>query len=353
MARSRRLARAAALALVLIACGTKAPVKAVPAPAAADTAPRAPLDYVPAGGLHWLCVARPQRIFSDFALRKLVLQVFEQDRLDAFAQVSGIDLRLVEAGAIAGYDLGTLYVAALPAPDGGFARARFQDRLSSGAVVKHPRPTLYRIAGTRAGTPRSLLSVNDRLLAFATGDPSLSRIAEAYAERRLKSPTALRGAALSTLPNAPEDALAVVYFPGPFSGEWAGAARGLLGSALALSVVVEASSGTTLVITVTAVGDFPEPQLAATVEATWNDLAHGSTGRLFGLDQAKNVRIVAHLHQLTWSAELPGDAIVSGIRAATIANVPEMFGEHGSAPTYQPVGTPGQAPDDGGGRPKP
>jgi hypothetical protein len=298
---------------------------------------------VPAAGLRWLCTAQPQRIFRDSALRDLALSVLEADRLDAFAMLSGVDLRELESTAIAGYDLGTLYVAALAAPDGGAARARFQERLSAGAIVKHPQPTLYRIVGTRTGEARALVSVNDRLLAFASGDPSLARVAEAYAMRRLKSPTALEGAALSTLPATPTDALAVFYLPGPFHGEWARAAHGLMGSADAFDVVIQAVPGGSLRITVTLVGDWPSTEARTALEATASDLVKSSTGQLFGLEQMKNVRIVADLHQLTWSADLPGAALVAGLRAAIIANVPEMLGEPPPSPTGPPV-APGLAP---------
>jgi hypothetical protein len=304
---------------------------------APDTAPREPLDYVPAAGLRWLCSAQPRRIFRDSALRDLALSVLDSDRLDAFAMLSGVDLRELESLAIAGYDLGTLYVAALTAPDGGAARARFQERLSDGATIKQPQPMLYRIVGTRNGEARALVSVNDRLLALASGDPSLARVAEAYAMRRLKSPTALKGAALSALPATPKDALAAFYLPGPFPHEWARAAHGLLGSADALRVVIQSVAETSLRVTVTFVGDWPNVDARSALEATASDLVRSSTGQLFGLEQMKNARIVADLHQLTWSAELPGATLVAGLRAATIANVPEMLGEHPDQPTGPPV----------------
>ena len=308
-----------------------------PTPAApADTSPRAPEEYVPAAGLRWLCLAQPRRIFRDSALRTLALEVVDQDRLDAFTMVTGVDLRELESTAIAGYDLGTLYVAALATPDGGAARARFTERLSEGAIVRQPGPTLYRIAGTRGGIARALVSVHDRLLAVTSGDPSLVRVAEAYALGRLKSPTALKGTPLSALPSAPSDALVVVYFPGPFTGEWSHAAHGLLAGAQALDVAIEARQAT-LVVTVTLVGDWPHPSAQAALEASARDLAQSSTGQLFGLDKFENVRIVEHLHQLTWSAELPAAALVAGLRAAAIANVPEMFGEPEARPTGSPV----------------
>jgi len=310
----------------------------------ADTAPRSPLDYVPAAGLRWLCVAQPQRIFSDSSLRGLIERVLDRDRLVAFTQLTALDLTALEAAAIAGYDLGTLYVASLAAPDAGAVRARFQDRLTTGAIVKHPAPLLYRLSGTRAGEPRTLLSVNDRLFAFASGDATLGRVAEAYAERRLKSPTALAGASLASLPSAASDALGVAYFPGPFTGPWASALHGVLRDASAASVAIRAGAPGTLTLTITLAGEWPEEVAAPAIEAAWTELATSSTGLLFGLDQAKNMRIVAHLHHLTWSTDLPTESLVAGLRAATVANVPEMFGEHGEPSTGHPVDGPHHDP---------
>jgi hypothetical protein len=292
---------------------------------------------VPAAGLRWLIFVKPARISADHELSLACAEVLPGERLDAFTQLTGVDLRGLVAGVAAGYELGTLYVAALPTKDGGVGRARFAERLTAGAIVKHPRPSIYRIAGTRAGAPRAMVSVDDRLLAVAVDDLTLARVAEAYAERRLKSPTALRGAALASLPNPPDDALAVFYAPGPFTGEWQKAAGGLLRSAVGLYVSLQHGAGATLTTKLVVAGDWPDTDQTAQLESAWRELASGPTGRLFGLDQAKNVRIVADLHQLTWSAELPISALVAGLRAATVANVSEMFDVHAPEPTGSPA----------------
>jgi hypothetical protein len=275
------------------------------------------------------------------------------ERLDALALATGVDLRKVEAGAAAGYALGTLYVVRLPSPDAGHARARFEARLSAGAVVKRPRPNVYRSAGTRAGAPHALVTVDDRLLVYAVDDLALARIAEAYAERRLKSPTALHGASLSKLPELPEGTLATFYAPGPFEGEWRPAAGGLLGSALGVRVAVRRGEGASLRADVLAVGDWPEPDRAARAAEAWRELSSSSTGRLLGLDQAKNLKVVADLHYLTWSADLLLAPLVAGLRAATVANVPEIFDVRGETPTGSPAETQPASQPRSGPQPKP
>jgi hypothetical protein len=322
--------------LLLAACRASPPASVASAPLV-QAPPFEPLEYVPAAGLRWLVDAHPARIFADSALAAAAGAVVARDRLDAFATMTGIDLRRLEEVVVGGYDLGTLYVTALPAADGGRARARFAERLSEDAIVKHPRPALYRISGTREGEPRALVSVGDRLLAVAIGDLTLSRIAEAYAERRLRSPTALRGAGLSELPPAPADAVAVLYAPGPFVDSWATVAGGLLRTALALHVAVRRGDSGALSVTLTAVGDWPADETGSRMDSAWREISRSSTGRLFGLDQAKNVRSVANLHQLTWSADLDISSLVAGLRAATTANVSEMFDVHGVEPTGSPA----------------
>lgn len=304
------------------------PAPPQPAPTLhAAAPPLAPLEYVPAAGLRWLITAQPAKILADPSLAAAMGELLPPDRVAAFASATGVQPRALGESVVAGYDLGTLYVTALAAGDGGRARARFEARLSNGAIVKHPRPQLYRIVGTRDGTPQALVSVNDQLLAFAVGDLTLARVAEAYAERRLKSPTALHGAALSTLP-AVDGPLAALYAPGPFTGAWSRAASGLLGPALAVVVAIRANEPAGLAFEIIATGDWPESGTDSRMTAAWAELTTSATGRLLGLDQAKNLKSVAHLHELTWSGELPIAPLVAGLRAATIANVPEIFGVH-------------------------
>jgi hypothetical protein len=294
--------------------------------------------------VRWLVDARPARIFRDSALKTALAGVLSPERMDAFAEVTGVDLRELEEVVVAGYELGTLYVTSLAAPDGGHVRAHFEARLT-GAIVKHPRPALYRIAGTHGGEPRALVSFDDRVFALAVGDLTLARVAEAYAERRLKSPTALHGAALAELPPPASDALAVLYAPGPFVDAWASAAHGLLNTALALDVAIRSGGDGRLPVLFTAVGDWNEAEAHAELEAAWRELSESPTGRLFGLDQAKNVNSVAHLHQLTWSADLDIPQLTAGLRAATATNVSEMFEVRGARPTGSPaVSTPNNGP---------
>jgi hypothetical protein len=312
-------------ALLASACSTAPPV----APPVAAKKPARALDvrdFAPAAGLRWLVLGRPAQIASNADLSRSLSPILPPARLDAYAASTGADLRLIPNAAVAGYALGTLYLAELPASDGARVRETFAGRLRGGGIVKQPRAGIFRVSGTDGDMPRALVSVEDRLIAAVTGDPTLARAVAAYAEARLRSPTALRGAALSSLPAAPADALAVFYAPGPFEGPWATAASGLLASAFAVSVSVEALPDAQLRFIVTLAGDWRDyPLQERGLERSWASLANSSTGRLLALDRARNLKSTRHLQHLTLSMEIPMLELARGVRAATSANIREIL----------------------------
>jgi hypothetical protein len=284
-------------------------------------------SFVPAAGLRWLVVGHPARIASNPDLSRALSSILPPARLDAYAASTGADLRLIPRAAVSGYAFGILYLAELPARDGARVREAFTDRLRDGGIVKQPRAGLFRVSGTDGEIPRALVSIEDRLIASVTGDPTLARVVAAYAEGRLRSPTALRGAALSTLPAPPEDALATFYAPGPFEGAWTTAASGLLASAFAVSISVEALPSALLRFNVTLAGDWPAGAVPPErqLERSWLTLANSSTGRLLALDHARNLKSTRHLQSLTLSMEIPMLELARGLRAATSAKIREIL----------------------------
>lgn len=284
-------------------------------------------DFAPAAGLRWLIVGHPAAIASNPDLSRALSAIVPPARLDAYAASTGVDLRRIPRAAVGGYAFGTLYLAELSTRDGARAREVFADRLRGGGIVKAPRAGIFRISGTDGDAPRALVSIEDRLIASAAGDPTLARAVAAYAEGKLRSPTALRGAALSTLPAAPDDALATFYAPGPFEGAWATAASGLLRSAFAASISVQALPSAQLRFTVTLAGDWAEGELPPeqALERSWGLLANSSTGRLLALDQTRNLKSTRHLQYLTLSMEIPMLELARGVRAATSANIREIL----------------------------
>ncbi|MGC4091966.1 MAG: hypothetical protein QM756_29595 [Polyangiaceae bacterium] len=180
------------------------------------------------------------------------------ERLDAFAKGTGVDLRQVESGLIAGFDLGTLYVVSPPRGSAPQIVEHFRERILNGEHRQFPHPDLERVYGVVGTTPELLVRVDQHLVAVATRDPTPARVVEAFARSRLKtSPTALHGAALSTLSPPPADAFVTFYAPGPFDGEWSRGARGLLANALAARVSLAPRAPNKVAFVVELTGEFP------------------------------------------------------------------------------------------------
>jgi hypothetical protein len=327
------------LGLAESACAKQAPSPApVTPPNPRVVAGGKVLDYLPAAGLRWLVVGSPSRLAADPELARSLALVVPPERLDAFAHATGIRLDRLSMGAIAGYDLGTLYIGELDGPEAPVVRSRFSAGLVEGGVVRG-RKGVHRIVGTTSsGSVRALVTVDDRYIAFASGDATLARIVEAYAENRLRSPTVLRGAGLRELPALSGEALGAFLAPGPFSGEWAGAAGGIVAAALAASIEITKAAGERLHAKLTLTGSWDEGAAKALekLELAWSDLATSPTGRLLGLDGATAIKGSADLQRLTFVADLPVGPLARGLRDATSADVREILDLGGPRPGSSP-----------------
>jgi hypothetical protein len=300
-----------------------------PKPAEAPTPPAPPLhqgpltDFVPAAGLRWLAVARLAELSHLPALAPSIELLFPHSRLDAFELSTGLNLRAVPTGLAAGFDLATLFAAETPF-DNSLVQTRFEARLVS-AKVESSHLHIHRVWGTIGLTPESLVRIDDRLVAASIGDPTPARIVELYALGRLgRSPPALAGSALATLPRDLESAPLRFYAPGPFSAEWSQGARGLLGAALALGIGVWPDGDALRVRTVISGRWSGEDAMPLT--AAWDDLAHSPMGRLLGLDQpVVPPEVTVTPQHLTLDVRLALLPLVSGLRAAVVADVWEFL----------------------------
>jgi len=273
-----------------------------------------------------LVLVRPQRIFAEPELASAIEQIVPSRRFAAFAEASGVDLHAVPEAAVAGWAYSTLYIAELPRDVAPLARARFSERLLSGALTKHAHPGLYRITGVIGQTPETLVTVEERLLAVAVGDPIQAKVVEAYAEQRLKnSPTALRGAALSALQSRKAENVAELYAPGPFADEWKHAANGLLESTVALAIAVRPLPNGKLATTIDLAGDWQSAAAHAAdrLSAAWTTFARSSAGHLFELNEAAEVSATPEL--LTLHVELDLAAIVRGLKASVLGDLSEIL----------------------------
>jgi hypothetical protein len=342
-------------ALLAVSCAgvwsCAAPPRAAPAPVPTQ-APLAPVlhrgplsDFVPAAGLRWLALVKPREILADPELGPAIAEIVSNRRLDAFAESSGVDLRQVTHAAVAGFPYATLYLAEVPDGEAAAAREHFSERLLAGAVTKQPRANLLRITGVVGQTPETLLTVEDRVLAVAVGDPLLAKIAEAYAEERLKnSPSALRGSALSTLPDLTSGNAVALFAPGPFADEWRRAAGGLLESTVAVGVALRPIGHGKIAATLCLSGAWQESADAAVsrLATAWTAFAQSSAGHLFAL--SPNAEVKASPDLLTLNVEIEIEPLLRGLKAAVLSDISELLQVQGKtqqrAPDLAPNATP-------------
>jgi hypothetical protein len=274
-----------------------------------------------------MVVGRPRELARNASLAPALSLLLPRERLDAFEHGSGVDLRNVDHGLVAGFDFATLYV--VEPNDSATMEERFRARLVSEPVEARPHPELVRVTGLVGQTPHTLVRVESRLVAVSVGSALPARVVELFARKKLqKSPPALAGSALSTLPADLERAPLRFYAPGPFGGEWTSGARGLLSAALALAVVAKPLDGGKLQVRILVTGDWERSGTdgASALLAAWEDLAASGTGRLVGLNEpASPPRIDVQPQRLELSVELDALTLARGLRAAVEADVWEIL----------------------------
>jgi hypothetical protein len=257
--------------------------------------------------------------------------------VQAFAAATGVDLPRTERALVAGFDLGTLYMADasgwIAAPE-----TRFAERLAGSATIHRPHPQIWRVTGLVGSTPQALVRVDHDLMAVAVGDPTSARIVELRARGRLKSIVpALHGAALSTLP--PEflaPGPLCVYALGPFQAEWLEYAHGLLVGAQAVGAALDLH-GDQLQLRVVMSGYFHADDRERLL-GSWQAIASSSFGHLLGLDQpSEPVSIAASPNQLALDMRLAAQPLLSGLQALLSGDVDRLLnGASSLAPAELP-----------------
>jgi hypothetical protein len=162
----------------------------------------------------------------------------------------------------------------------------------------------------------------------AFGDPTLARIVEAYALGRLESLTAMRGAALATLPARVHDAPVRFYAPGPFQGEWSKGVGGLLSAATAAAVCARPIRLDVVRIEATVAGNWSGDggQARSRGVRIYNDLAASPLGRLLALDDPIDPPILTvSPDNVNLTVNLKLAPLVGGLHAAVSADVWELL----------------------------
>ena len=283
----------AALSAAACGAGPKAPLKLGDLPLK-PLSVKALTDLLPLADLRWLLLVRPREIASIPWLIPEIGRFARESDFDRFAASSGLDLRQIPEAAVASYAREggeTAFWLARHNGDPLAIERAFRKRLTTGEKRVAERPDLVRVSG-KIGVASSTMTVigADVIGLQQGGFPSRgpARVAGLYAEDRLKkSPTVLAQEPLKSLAARFGSAPVIALSPGPFEGELARGARGLLAGATAIGAAARASAREGLAVSVAVAGDFSTSGAPASKElvAAWNDLAQGSFGHLLGLDQ--------------------------------------------------------------------
>ena len=328
--------------VVLAACAAR-PVPPAPSdsqPSAAATPPlhEGPLtDYLPAAGLRWLVVADLRRLTQAPLFRAGIDRLIPEERFAAYEKATGFDLRTTSQALVAGYSLGTIYLATSNT-DNALVEQRFVERMPAGVVRHQAHPQVEVLVGMLGRTPAALVSQQRHLVGVAFGDPTLARIVDAYARGKLGSKTALHGAALSPLADSVHDAPLEFYAPGPFPDQWAAGAGGIMETATAVRIDA-APEGEVLHVRVIVAGDWSEHAVEARgrAERLWEQLAASVTGRLLGFGEPTRPPIfTASSDRIAASVDLALRPLLDGLHAAVAADVRELL----DLPPVRPVGPP-------------
>jgi hypothetical protein len=339
--------RAALVGTLSLAC------MRTPAKAAAPAPPPTPRysgqleDYVPAAGLRWLLRGSPAKLAESQSFRPALDLLLSPERLRAVAQTTGFALETLPHGVIAGFDLGTLYLAELPAPTAAQARARFISRQIHEPGQRTPDPNVVVLTGMNEGVPMGLVTIDERVVAYCVGDPMLCRVVEAYARGKLKAKRAFQGAALAGLQAESSGALLAAHVPGPFTERWQNAAGGLFSIATALSATLKPTSAGHALLELTLHGDFTASSAAERLRSTYMSVASSSTGTLLGLGAALDVRTVtsAQSDHVTLMVPLPLTEIARGAHAVTSGDLDDIFRLSPASPRVSAPTSPTSPPE--------
>jgi hypothetical protein len=299
---------------------------------------------VPAAGLRWLVRGYPAKLAENQSFREPIDTLVSSERLRAVARTSGFALETLVSGAIAGFDLGTLYLAELPTASAAEARARFEARQIRAVSKRSPDPNIVVLSGISGGVPVGLVTIDERVLAYGVGDPMLCRVVEAYARGKLKAKRAFEGAALRGLDSETEGAPIAAYVPGPFDERWQGAAAGLLSITTAISAKLVPTLPGRGRLELSLHGDFEGSSAEERLRSTYMSVASSSTGALLGLETALDARTLTSSKNdvVTLQVPLPLTEIAQRMRAVTSGDLAEILK---LSPSGSGIATPTSSPD--------
>lgn len=315
-----------------LAVPTKEPVDATPA--AAEGVPLEPAlssasEYIVAPGLRWLLTLRPSRVTAH--LDALSVPFPDATRRAGFEHSLGVQLSELADAAIAGFDYSTVYAVQTRRPLDAKRTtplSRFNTRNAFEPLVRNVLGTaLY--TGVREDVPQHYAQLDSLTHVWSEGDPSSIKASILLARRRLTTtPSALRGASLSLLPEHCHAPDVEFFVPGPIEETFetpSSTPSAVLGLILA-GFVGFSFQDDTLHVNGCVVGDWgPEGQ--ERVSALLTALREHSFVSLLGLTESETQPLVSQVNDVvafsyTWNAT----RTLSRVRALLELRLDELIG---------------------------
>jgi hypothetical protein len=303
------------------------PASAAPEPLKLDPI----VDLVPAAGLVWLVDARPRALIEDPTLGSVSEMIVPRSRLQTFAERhGGLDVRATTQVAVAAYPSATLILGRLPFEPSRVEKA-FGERVTRvvGRVVDR---NVTRIWGDVPNAREQIALLAGEGVAFEHGQFGPLRAAVYFAQRRLRrSPSALHAEPLAAAASMLGDAPLRVFAPGPFEGEWARGAAGLLGASTAAGVAIRPTVGVrggAVAMTLVLTGGWGSDAAVAAerLRSAFGVFAEDPLGLTMGMDHpVDGPSIGADANALRLDVTLDAAVLARGIHIAADASVDEIM----------------------------
>ena len=334
----RTLFRGTLATLLLAGCGGAgaAPPARIEAPSAAPPLAVAKLTSLLAlARLRWVILVRPREIASLPFLIPSLGQVISEERFARFALSSGIDLRQVTEAAVATYadkDGDVTFSLVRHNGDPAVIERLFRRRFSADERRVVERPDLTRVSGKIGARSETMVVLGRDVVGYQQGGSTSrgpARVAALYATGKLtRSPSLLAEEPICALATRFGATPAQAFALGPFEGELARGARGLLAGATAIGAAVRPSARDGIGLVLAVAGDFTTSGAVASAAllAAWNDLATGGFGHLLALDEPVEPPLATHgPGAVTVAVELDPKKLARGLAAATSGTLAEIM----------------------------
>lgn len=302
-------------------------------------------DYIVAPGLRWLVTLRPSRVTAH--LTALSIPFPDATRRAGFEHSLGVQLSELADAAIAGFDFSTVYSVQTRQPLDA-KRATPLSRFNARNAVE---PLVSDVLGTplytsvREGLPQHYAQLDSLTHIWSEGDPSPIKASILLARGRLtETPSALRGASLSLLPDHCHAADIEFFVPGPIdrSVETPSSTPSAVLSLILAAFVGISFHDDTLRVNGCVVGDWG-PEGKERVSALLTTLVEHRFVSLLGLTESETQPLLSQANDIvafsyTWNAT----RMLSRVHAIVELRLEELMG----GPTHDPLppGTNLQAP---------